>query len=169
MNNKTKTAHPVPTLSQMFTNPSHMFAFGFGAGLAPKAPGTFGTLAAIPVYWLIQDLSLPLYGLWLVITFALGVYWCDRSSRALEVHDHPGIVWDEMVGYWLTMICAPAGWEWMLIGFILFRLFDIAKPWPISVADKKIHGGFGIMFDDVLAALFAWVVLQVIVYTGPWW
>lgn len=169
MKPKTQAKRPVPTFSEMLRNPSHMFAFGFGAGLAPKAPGTFGTLAAIPIYLLIQDLPLPLYGLWLVITFVLGVYWCDRSSRALKVPDHPGIVWDEMVGYWLTMLCAPAGWEWMLIGFILFRLFDIAKPWPISVADKKIHGGFGIMFDDILAALPALAILQLVAFTGPWW
>lgn len=166
---KSKTVHPKPSLQQMLKSPSHLFAFGFGSGLAPKAPGTFGTLAAIPVYLVIQHLSLPLYGLWLVITFVLGVYWCDRSSRALNVPDHPGIVWDEMVGYWLTMLCAPPGWEWMLIGFVLFRLFDITKLWPISVADKKIHGGFGIMFDDILAALFALAALQLIAFTGPWW
>lgn len=135
-------------------------SFGFGSGLSPKAPGTVGTLAAIPVFWLIQDLSLPLYLLWLVVTFALGVYWCDRTSRRLGVHDHPGIVWDEMVGYWLTMLLAPAGWVWMLIGFVLFRLFDILKPWPIGWLDRRVGGGFGIMIDDVLAGLYAWLLLQ---------
>ena len=155
---------PVPTLRELLTRSYHLFAFGFGSGLAPKAPGTFGTLAAIPVYWLIADLSLPLYGLWLVVTFALGVYWCDRSSRALGVHDHPGIVWDEMVGYWLTMFMAPAGWQWMLAGFVLFRVFDIAKPWPVSLADRKIHGGLGIMLDDIFAAIYAWVCLQALVW-----
>ncbi len=164
-----KTAYPRPTWRQLFLNPNHLFAFGFGSGMAPVAPGTFGTLAAIPVYWLLQDLTLPLYALWLVVTFVLGVYWCDRSSRSLDVHDHPGIVWDEMVGYWLTMLCAPEGWQWMLIGFVLFRLFDIFKPWPISVADKKIHGGFGIMIDDVLAAIFALLILQTIAYGVAGW
>jgi len=160
-----KNTLPKPTARQLLTNTNHLFAFGFGSGFAPKAPGTFGTLAAIPVYWLIADLSLPLYVLWLVVTFALGVYWCHKSSEALEVHDHPGIVWDEMVGYWLTMLLAPAGWLWMLIGFVLFRIFDIVKPWPIGWVDRRISGGFGIMFDDILAAIYAWIVLQAL----AWW
>lgn len=158
-------ALPQPTVRQLLTQPSHFFAFGFGSGLAPKAPGTFGTLAAIPIYWLIADLALPLYLLWLVVTFALGVYWCHRSSAALGVHDHSGIVWDEMVGYWLTMLLAPAGWSWMLAGFVLFRLFDIAKPWPINVIDRRVHGGLGIMLDDVLAAVYALAVMQLL----AWW
>ena len=158
-------ALPKPDLRQLLTQPSHFFAFGFGSGLAPKAPGTFGTLAAIPIYWLIADLALPLYLLWLVVTFALGVYWCHRSSVALGVHDHSGIVWDEMVGYWLTMLLAPAGWVWMLAGFVLFRLFDIAKPWPIGWVDRRVHGGLGIMFDDILAALYALAIMQLL----AWW
>lgn len=153
-----------PTLKMVLTNPNHFFAFGFGSGLAPKAPGTFGTLAAIPLFWLIQDLSWPIYVALLVAAFVLGVYWCDRSSKALGVHDHGGIVWDEMVGYWLTMFLAPAGWMWMLTGFILFRFFDILKPWPIGVVDRRVHGGFGIMIDDVLAAVYAWMVLQLLAY-----
>lgn len=153
-----------PTFSEMWRNPDHLFAFGFGSGLAPKAPGTFGTLAAIPVYWLIQDLAVPLYLLWLAVTFVLGVYWCHRSSIALGVHDHGGIVWDEMVGYWLTMFMAPAGWLWMLLGFVLFRFFDVLKPWPISWLDRRVEGGFGIMVDDVLAALYALIVLQALAY-----
>lgn len=153
-----------PTLKALLTNLNHFFAFGFGSGLAPRAPGTFGTLAAIPIFWLIQDLSWPLYLSWLVITFALGVLWCDRSSRALGVHDHGGIVWDEMVGYWLTMFFAPAGWQWMLVGFILFRFFDILKPWPIGAVDRRVHGGFGIMIDDILAAVYAWVCLQALAW-----
>ena len=158
------TRHSVqPSARTVFTHPDHFFAFGFGSGLAPKAPGTFGTLAAIPVFLLIQDLTWPLYLLWLVVTFVLGVYWCDRSSKALGVHDHGGIVWDEMVGYWLTMFLAPAGWLWMLAGFVLFRLFDIVKPWPISWLDRKVVVGFGIMIDDILAAVYAWIVLQLLV------
>ncbi len=153
-----------PTLGALWRNPDHLFAFGFGSGLLRPASGTFGTVAAVPIYWLIQDLSLPIYGLWLLVTFALGVYWCDRSSKALGVHDHGGIVWDEMVGYWLTLFLAPAGWQWMLLGFVLFRFFDIIKPWPISWLDRRVHGGFGIMIDDVLAAVYAWVVLQLVVY-----
>ena len=151
-----------PTLKMVLTNPNHFFAFGFGSGLAPRAPGTFGTLVAIPVFWLIQDLSWPLYTSWLVITFALGVYWCDRSSKALGVHDHGGIVWDEMVGYWLTMMFAPTGVLWMLLGFVLFRFFDILNPWPINFIDHRVGGGFGIMVDDIFAAVYAWIALQLI-------
>lgn len=153
-----------PTLKTVLTNPNHFFAFGFGSGLAPRAPGTFGTLVAIPIFWLIQDLSWPLYTSWLVITFVLGVFWCDRSSQALGVHDHGGIVWDEMVGYWLTMFFAPSGWQWMLVGFFLFRFFDVLKPWPIGLVDRRVHGGFGIMIDDILAAVFAWISLQTIAW-----
>ena len=153
-----------PTLKALLTNPNHFFAFGFGSGLAPKAPGTAGTLVAIPIFWVIQDLSWPLYVSWLLVTFVLGVVWCGRSSRALGVHDHGGIVWDEMVGYWLTMFFAPAGWQWMLLGFILFRFYDILKPWPIGAVDRRVHGGFGIMIDDVLAGVYAWISLQALAW-----
>ena len=154
-----------PTFKQLFKNPNHLFAFGFGSGLAKKAPGTFGTLAAIPFFLLLQNLSWPLYLSWLLVTFALGVLWCDRSSKAMGVHDHGGIVWDEFVGFWITMFMAPAGWVWILIGFILFRFFDILKPWPINWLDKKVHGGFGIMIDDVLAGVYALLVLQLIAFS----
>lgn len=153
-----------PSVKQVFTQPDHFFAFGFGSGLAPKAPGTFGTLAAIPIFLLLQDLTWPVYVSWLIVTFILGVYWCERSSKALGVHDHGGIVWDEMVGYWLTMFLAPKGWLWLLIGFVLFRFFDILKPWPINWLDRKVTGGFGIMIDDVLAALYAWLLLQMLAW-----
>lgn len=153
-----------PTPRQVFTNPDHFFAFGFGSGLAPKAPGTFGTLAAIPIFLIIQDLPWLLYLSWLIVTFALGVFWCDRSSKQLGVHDHGGIVWDEFVGFWATMFMAPAGWAWVLLGFVLFRVFDVLKPWPISWLDKKVHGGFGIMVDDLLAGIYAGISLQVIAY-----
>ncbi len=154
-----------PTFKQLLANPNHLFAFGFGSGLAKKAPGTFGTLAAIPFFLLLQNLSWPVYLSWLIVTFALGVLWCDRSSRALGVHDHGGIVWDEFVGFWITMFMAPAGWLWIVIGFVLFRFFDILKPWPINWLDKKVHGGFGIMIDDVLAGIYALLVLQLIAFS----
>ncbi len=149
-----------PSFSQLWRRPVNFLAFGFGAGLAPKAPGTFGTLVAVPFYYLMQHWSLAQYGLMLLLTGVIGVYLCHRCAQELRVHDHPGIVWDEMVGYWLTMLAAPAGWQWMLLGFVLFRLFDIFKPWPISWVDKRVHGGLGIMLDDILAAAFAWVLLQ---------
>ncbi|WP_331353369.1 phosphatidylglycerophosphatase A family protein [Cellvibrio sp. UBA7671] len=155
-----------PTFKQLFNNPNHLFAFGFGSGLAKRAPGTFGTLAAIPFFLLLQNLSWPVYLSWLIVTFALGVLWCDRSSRALGVHDHGGIVWDEFVGFWITMFMAPTGWLWILIGFVLFRFFDVLKPWPINWLDKKVHGGFGIMIDDALAGIYAFIFLQL---AALWW
>ncbi len=153
-----------PRAGEIFSSPIHFLAFGFGSGLAPKAPGTFGTLAAIPFYYLIIDWPAPIYLGFLILTFLLGVYLCDRSAKELGVHDHPGIVWDEMVGYWIVMFAAPAGWPWALLGFVLFRFFDIVKPWPIGWIDEKVSGGFGIMLDDVLAALFAWGLLQVVAW-----
>ena len=139
--------------------PVHLLAFGFGSGLAPKAPGTFGTLAAVPLYLLMAGLSLPIYlGLVLAGTL-LGIWICGRASDDLGVHDHGGIVWDEIIGYLLTMVFAPPGWAWMLIGFLLFRFFDILKPWPIRWLDRQVSGGVGIMLDDLLAGVFAGLVM----------
>jgi phosphatidylglycerophosphatase A len=149
---------------KVLTNPVHFLAFGFGSGLAPFAPGTFGTLAAIPLYLLMTSLSLPLYLVIVAVVSIVGIWICGKSSEMLGVHDHSGIVWDEFAGYFVTMIAAPAGWIWIVIGFILFRLFDIWKPWPISVLDKQVHGGFGIMVDDILAGIFALIGLQLIYY-----
>lgn len=147
-------------------NPWHFLAFGLGSGCAPKAPGTFGTLAAVVLYLPLSYLSLPIYSAMIVVTFLFGVWLCQRASEALGVHDHSGIVWDEFVGYWITMLAAPQGWQWIVLGFVLFRLFDIAKPWPIKWLDQKVHGGLGIMVDDVLAGVFAWGCLQLVSY---WW
>jgi len=145
-------------------NPIHLLAFGFGSGVGPKAPGTWGTLVAVPIFILMQDLSLSVYlGLVVAIT-ALGIWLCDVTAKDLGVHDHPGIVWDEIAGYLITMIAAPSGWLWCLIGFVLFRLFDIIKPWPIHVIDKGVDGGLGIMLDDVLAGLMALACLQLLAY-----
>ena len=147
---------------EILSNPIHCLAFGFGSGLAPKAPGTFGTLLAVPLYLLLSQLSLLPYILVVVIAFAIGIYLCGRTATDLGVHDHPGIVWDEFVGVWITMIAAPAGWLWVVIGFILFRLFGIWKPWPIRFFDKNVESGLGIMIDDVLAGIYALLVLQLI-------
>lgn len=149
---------------KVFKNPINFLAFGFGSGLLPKAPGTWGTLVALPIYYVMQNLStLNFVALTLVLTL-IGIYICDYCSKKLKVHDHPGIVWDEICGYLITMIAAPAGWLWMLIGFVLFRIFDILKPWPIKWLDKKVKGGFGIMIDDVLAGIFALALLQLIAF-----
>lgn len=152
--------HPVP--DSVWRNPIHFLAFGCGSGTVEKAPGTFGTLAAIPLYLLIQDLSVSNYFLLLIVTALAGIFICGKTSADLGVHDHAGIVWDEFVGYWITMWMAPEGWLYIVLGFILFRIFDILKPWPISLADKHVHGGFGIMFDDILAGIFAFFALQAI-------
>jgi len=139
----------------------HWLAYGFGSGLLPKAPGTWGTLAAVPLYLLLPPLSLPLYLAITVLAFAVGVWACGRVGEELGVHDHPAIVWDEVVGFFITMTAAPAGWPWLVAGFALFRLFDIWKPWPIGPVDQRVKGGLGVMLDDVLAGLMALGVLQV--------
>lgn len=144
-------------------NPVHLLALGFGTGLLPKAPGTFGTLAALPIYYAIGNLGLAWYvGVVLFVSVA-GIVICDYTSRQLHVHDHPGIVFDEIAGYLLTMTAVPFGPGWMLAGFIVFRFFDIIKPWPISWLDKHVQGGFGIMLDDLVAGVMAWLVLQLII------
>ena len=146
--------------SIVLKNPIHILAFGFGSGLSPKAPGTVGTVVAVPLYVLLSYLSLPYYLLAVLIAFGVGIYLCETTSKALGVHDHGGIVWDEFVGFWMTMIVAPQGWVWVVAGFIFFRIFDILKPFPIAYFDKHIGGGFGIMIDDALAAAYAWLCLQ---------
>lgn len=157
-----------PELKKLnFYNPVHLAAVGFGSGLLPKAPGTFGTLAAIPLYLLCTTvLHLPLwqYVAVLVLASVLGVYFCASASKAMGVHDHGAIVWDEIVGYGITMIAAPQGWLWIFAGFVLFRFFDIVKPGPIGWLDKNTHGGFGIMIDDILAGFFAFMSLQLLAY-----
>ncbi|NVK37713.1 MAG: phosphatidylglycerophosphatase A [Gammaproteobacteria bacterium] len=154
------TALPKPN----YKNPIHMLAFGLGSGLFPKAPGTMGTIAALPIYWFfLQDLSVWAYVLVLLATMVIGTYVCEKTSQDLNVHDHSGIVIDEWIGMWITMFLAPQGIAWLVWGFILFRIFDIAKPWPIKWFDQHVKGGFGIMMDDVVAALAAWGCVQLTV------
>lgn len=150
---------PIP--AGLWRRPIHLLAFGLGTGTAPFAPGTFGTLLGIPVYLVMQPLSLPIYLAACAVLFLVGVVLCHITARDLNVHDHPGIVFDEIVGYAVTMIGAPQGWPWIVAGFLLFRLFDIWKPWPVRIADRRIGGGFGIMFDDLLAAVYAALVMAV--------
>lgn len=142
-------------------HPFHLLSLGLGSGLAPKAPGTFGTLMAVPIYlFLLQPLSDAVYLAALIALTGLGVFLCGQTAKALGVHDHPAIVWDEFAGFWLTAYLLPEGWWWLVAAFVLFRLFDIVKPWPISWLDKRMKGGFGIMIDDIVAGLFAWGVIQ---------
>jgi phosphatidylglycerophosphatase A len=143
-------------------SPSGFLAFGLGAGLSPVAPGTMGTLVAVPFVFALKSLDAPVFWSMLLLLFLLGVWWCGQVSRRLGVHDHGGIVWDEMVGYWLSVAFVPLQWHWLLAAFVLFRFFDIVKPWPIRQLDRKVSGGFGIMLDDVVAALFTVVILAVV-------
>jgi phosphatidylglycerophosphatase A len=150
------------TPKSVWSNPVHFAAFGFGSGAAPVAPGTFGTAFAVLIYLVLPAMTWPVYVLFLSLSFGLGVWLCGKTASDIGVHDHGGIVWDEFVGYWITMFLAPPGWLWMLIGFVLFRIFDIVKPWPIRWLDKNVSGGFGVMIDDVLAGLMAFVCLQLV-------
>ena len=143
----------------IFSSPVHFLAFGFGSGLAPWAPGTAGTLVAVFLEWPLRSQGFEVRLLVAVLLFASGVWICGESSRRLGVHDHGGIVWDEIAGYFLTMLLAPSGWLWSALGFILFRLFDIFKPWPIREIDHRLGGGLGIMVDDTVAGVFAGLIL----------
>jgi phosphatidylglycerophosphatase A len=151
-------SRPVPDLLR---HPAQLLAFGFGSGLVPKAPGTAGTLLAIPLYLLFAQWSLLYYTGVVALAALLGVWICDVASRQLQAHDHPGIVWDEFVGFWITLWAVPLDWRWIIAGFLVFRLYDILKPWPVSVLDKKVGGGLGIMIDDMLAGVMACLTLHI--------
>jgi len=135
---------------------------GFGAGYAPKLPGTAGTVIGVVLYLPLQYLPWPWYLGLVILLFVAGIGLCGAAAADLGVHDHPGIVWDEIVGYLITMIAAPRGWAWMAMGFVLFRLFDIWKPWPVNVVDERMRDGLGIMVDDAVAGLYGWIILQII-------
>ncbi|TBR40246.1 MULTISPECIES: phosphatidylglycerophosphatase A family protein [Dyella] len=147
----------------LLSSPAGWLACGFGSGLTPKAQGTFGSLAALLPWLLLRHLSLPVYVLVLVVAFAIGVWACTVAGRALGVDDHRSLVWDEFVGLWIALIPAMLAPWWMVIaGFALFRLFDVAKPWPISWLDRRLKGGLGVMVDDVVAGVFAAIVLAIL-------
>ncbi len=143
-------------------HPAHFLALGFGAGLASFAPGTWGTLVAFPLFFALSWLSAPLY--WSVVGLAVlgGIWVCDVTGRALGVHDHGGIVWDEIAAFLLVLPFAPPTWWGYLLAFLLFRLFDIWKPYPIGWLDAHVHGGLGVMLDDVMAAVYSIVLLAVL-------
>lgn len=153
-----KTIPPIP--KSIWHNPWHFIAFGFGVGALPFAPGTFGTLIAIPFYLLLRPLPLMLYvGVVILITLA-SIYLSHKVAKEIHVHDHPGMCIDEIVGYLITMINAPQGILWIILGFILFRIFDIGKPPPIRLIDNKMEGGLGIILDDVLAGIYSMIIIQ---------
>jgi phosphatidylglycerophosphatase A len=155
-----------PLSSRLFDlkRPAHLLACGFGSGLAPKAPGTFGTLAAIPPWLLLQLLSPLWYWFAVAFAFGLGVYICGRTARDIGVQDHGGIVWDEFVGLWIALALAPPHWLTIAAGFALFRLLDIWKPWPIRWCDRHVHGGLGVMLDDAVAGFGALLLMQPLLY-----
>lgn len=146
-------------------NPVHFLALGFGSGLAKFMPGTFGTLAAVPLV-LISATSLDVssYIALTLIVSVMGIVLCGKTAQDMQVHDHSAIVWDEVAGLFITLIAVPISWQTMVLGFLLFRLFDIVKPWPISFVDKHVHGGFGIMLDDIIAGVFALTTMHLVLY-----
>lgn len=158
-----KNARPVAA-REVFSDPVMLLAFGFGTGLSPKAPGTAGTLVGIPAALMLS--LLPAWQAWVIILIMsiTGIYICGYAAEKLGVHDHGGIVWDEIVGYVIAVAFVPATWLWLLLGFGFFRLFDIIKPWPIRELDHSISGGLGIMLDDIVAALFAALCLSALMW-----
>jgi phosphatidylglycerophosphatase A len=164
--------NPIALLS--LKNPWHLLATGFGSGLSPIVPGTMGTLASIPLYLLLVQLPLSAYIVMLIVTFFIGIKICQVTSDDMGVHDHGSIVWDEFVGMWLTMLIVPLlklpadEWKWLITGFVLFRFFDMVKPWPIGWLDARIHGGLGIMIDDIVAGIMAGISLYMVGLAAGW-
>jgi phosphatidylglycerophosphatase A len=153
-----------PDFKLLIAHPAHFFGLGFGSGLAPKAPGTFGSLVGLPLFWLIAGYALNMQLIIIAALFIIGIYFCDATGKALGVSDHGAIVWDEIVAMMLVLVFAPFTWAGWLLAFCLFRLFDIWKPYPICYVDAKLKNGFGVMFDDLLAAIYAILVLKFIVW-----
>lgn len=151
---------PNLTARDLVAHPANVFALGFGLGLVRHAPGTVGTLLGLPLFLVLQPMGNTLMALGVIALFLFGVWCCDTCSRNLGVHDHPGIVWDEVVGLLITLFMAPLTASAVILGFLYFRLFDILKPWPIGWVDARVSGGLGIMLDDVLAGVFAALALQ---------
>ncbi len=156
----------------VFTDPAMFVAFGFGAGLSPRMPGTCGTLIGIPLFLVLRPFGPAVYAGVLAVLFLFGVAICGSAARRLGIHDPGGIVWDEIVGFGVTMLPLSHGlwgspltgpvWAWIIAGFVLFRILDIAKPGPIGVADRRVSGGLGIMLDDLVAGILAAAVLAAV-------
>ncbi|RPI12929.1 MAG: phosphatidylglycerophosphatase A [Lysobacterales bacterium] len=155
---------PVRPTARHLADPVHLLALGFGAGLAPIAPGTFGSLVGLGLALAVAPLGFSGQLVAAAIVTAAGFWICGASARRLRVHDHPAIVWDEIAGMMIAMLAAPQGWRGAVLAFVLFRLFDVWKPWPIREIDHGMAGGAGIMLDDVLAGIFAALALLSIRY-----
>jgi phosphatidylglycerophosphatase A len=151
-----------PDWSFVLSHPAHFIAFGFGVGLMPVAPGTFGTLLAFPIYWLLLRWMSTLEVVAIAgALFLVGTWACGVAGRALGAADHGGMVWDEVVAFLLVLALAPPWGYWTPAAFLLFRLFDILKPQPIRYYDRTLKGGFGVMFDDLVAAFYTLLVLAI--------
>ena len=161
-----QSKHKKISAELVLKNPVCFLAFGFGSGLAPKAPGTCGTLAAIPLYLLAAHLPLTAYLALTLLMFLTGVWLSGRCGQILGIEDHGGIVWDEFTGLFITLAGMPESPSMVIAGFVLFRLFDILKPWPVSWLDRNVHGGLGIMLDDAVAGLFALSILSILLHFG---
>ena len=148
-------------------NPVVFVAMGLGSGLSPKAPGTAGTLMTVPLVYFLQQQTLLVYVLVTLFVLLTGSWICGYAAKKLQVHDHSGIVYDEVAGFLITMFMVPESWTLMLVGFLFFRFFDAVKPWPISWFDKNVDGGFGIMFDDVVAGIVSLLCLMLLQYWFP--
>ncbi len=153
-----------PDFKFLISHPAHFLALGFGSGLAPKAPGTFGTIVGLPLYYLIANYPIGVQLAIMAAMFVIGIYFCEVAGNNLGVSDHGSIVWDEIVAMMLVLTIAPMHWLWWLVAFALFRLFDIWKPFPIRQCDAKLKGGFGVMFDDLLAALYAMLAMKALLW-----
>ena len=151
---------PIP--KSIWTNPIHFIACGFGIGALPIMPGTFATIASIPLYLLLVQLPLSAYITITILLNLAGIYLCGKTNRDFGTNDHPAAVWDEIAAFPIVMIAIPPTWYTILIGVILFRIFDIWKPGPIGWIDRHIHGGLGVMLDDVAAALVSLAILHLI-------
>jgi phosphatidylglycerophosphatase A len=147
---------------RLLKQPVHLLALGFGSGLSPFAPGTFGSLLAVPLTYAISVMPLVPAIAVVCVSLAAGIWICGESARRLDTHDHPGIVWDEIAAMALLGLFLPDGWVWLVLGFVLFRCFDIWKPWPIRDLDHRLRGGLGIMLDDVVASAFAALSIRLI-------
>jgi phosphatidylglycerophosphatase A len=154
---------PRPSWRFLLSHPARLVAFGFGAGLVPVAPGTWGTLLALPVFLVVSPRLEPVeFLLMLLALFALGVWACDVTGRSLGNSDHGGMVWDETVAFLLVLFFTPAGLHWQALAFLIFRLFDILKPPPIRYYERTFKNGFGVMLDDLIAAFYTLLVLAAV-------
>jgi phosphatidylglycerophosphatase A len=162
------TSTKSPTIQFLLKHPAHLFGLGFGSGLVPKAPGTFGTLVGYPLYWLISVYTLETQLIVITALFLIGIYFCNVTGNALGVSDHGSIVWDEIVAMMLVLTFTHNQWQWWLSAFILFRLFDIWKPFPIKQFDAKLKNGFGVMFDDLLAGIYTIICLKLVLWAATY-